>query len=199
MEDKRFKTIVILGLIAIFVTVTGLTVAFASYSQDLKINGTAKVNMSKWEVKFANLSTPTTTGGVVVNTAPTLQLDDTYIGDYSVDFTKPNSSISYTFDVVNNGTFDAKLSTLTVPTPTCTGTGDNAETDAQNVCNSLTYTLTKADGSAFSVNEVIPAGDTGNSISLKLTLSYGDVTAENLPKDDVTISNLQIVATYIPE
>lgn len=199
MEEKRFKTIVILGLIAILVTVSGLTVAFANYSQELKINGTAKVNMSKWEVKFANLSAPTTTGGVVVNTAPTLQLDDTYIGDYSVDFTKPNSSISYTFDVVNNGTFDAKLSTLTIPTPTCTGTGDNATADAKNVCDKLTYTLTKADGSAFSVNEVIPAGDTGNSISLKLTLSYGDVAAESLPKDDVSISNLQIVATYIPE
>ncbi len=197
MEDKRFKTIVILGLIAIFVTVTGLTVAFASYSQDLKINGTAKVNMSKWEVKFANLSTPTTTGGVVVNTAPTLQLDDTYIGDYSVDFTKPNSSISYTFDIVNNGTFDAILSTLTIPTPTCTGTGDNAEIDAKNVCDKLTYTLTDTeDESPFTVNQGISPGE---KTTVRLTLSYGDVTAENLPKDDVTISNLQIVATYTQE
>ena len=197
MEEKRFKTIVILGLIAILLTVSGLTVAFANYSQELKINGTAKVNKSKWEVKFANLSTtPVITGGVTVNTQPQLKLDDTYIGDYDVEFTKPNSSISYTFDVINNGTFDAKLSTLVIPTPTCTGTGDNATVDAQNVCDKLTYTLTKADGQSFVADQVITAG---NSVSLKLTLSYGDVAEENLPKDDVAISNLQIVATYIPE
>lgn len=200
MQEKRFKTVVIVGLLAIFITVTGLAVAFANYSQELKINGVAKVSKTKWEVKFANLSNATTTGEVDLVTVPTLQLDDTYIGDYSVTFEKPNSSISYTFDVVNNGTFDAKLSTLTIPTPICTGTGNNADVDAKNVCDNLTYTLTKADGTAFAVNEVIPAGETGNSVSLKLTLSYGDVTdASKLPVDDVSISNLQIVATYIPE
>lgn len=196
MEEKRFKKVVIFSLIAIFITISGLCVAFANQTAELKVIGTAKVNKTKWEIKFDNLSTPTTMNGVTIDTAPTIQNDSTYIGDYRIVFTKPNSSVSYTFDVVNNGTFDAKLNSLTIPTSVCTGNGADATIDATNVCNYLTYTLTKADGSPFSVNSIVSSE---NSVSLKLTLSYGDIPQENWPKDDVEISNLQIAANFISE
>lgn len=196
MEEKRFRKVVIFCLIAIFITISGLCVAFANQTAELKIMGTAKVNKTKWEIKFANLSTPTLVNGVTVETEPTIQNESTYIGDYHVVFTKPNSSVSYTFDVVNNGTFDAKLNSIAIPTPTCTGNGANAEEDATNVCNYLTYILTKADGTPFDVNSIVKAED---SVSLKLTLSYGNIPQVNWPKDDVEISNLQIVANFISE
>ena len=196
MEEKRFRKVVIFCLIAIFMTISGLCVAFANQTAELKIMGTARVNKTKWEIKFANLSTPTVVNGVTIDTAPTIQNDSTYIGDYHIVFTKPNSSVSYTFDVVNNGTFDAKLNSLTIPTPVCTGNGESATFDATNVCNYLTYTLTNIDGTAFDVNSVVKAEE---SVSLKLTLSYGDIMQENWPKDDVEISNLQIVANFISD
>lgn len=196
MEEKRFRKVVVFSLLVIFLTVSGLCIAFANQTAELKIMGTAKVNKTKWEIKFANLSAPTIVNGATIDTAPTIQNESTYIGDYRVTFTKPNSSISYTFDVVNNGTFDAKLNSLTIPTPTCTGTGANAETDANNVCNYLSYKLTKIDGTPFDVNSIISPE---NSVSLKLTLSYGNILKENWPQDDVEISNLQIVANFISE
>lgn len=196
MEEKRFRKVVIFSLVAIFITITGLCIAFANQTAELKIMGTAKVNKTKWEIKFANLSTPTLVNGAVVETEPTIQNEATYIGDYRVNFDKPNSSVSYTFDVVNNGTFDAKLNSITIPTPTCTGNGETGVEDATNVCNYLTYTLTKEDGTPFAVNSVLSKE---SSVTLKLTLSYGDIPQENWPKNDVEISNLQIVTNFISE
>lgn len=196
MEEKRFRRVVIFSLAAILITISGLCVAFANQTAELKIMGTAKVSKTKWEIKFENLSTPTLVNEVSVETAPTIQNEATYIGDYRVNFIKPNSSVSYTFDVVNNGTFDAKLNALNIPTPICTGTGENAETDAANVCDYLTYTLTKADGTPFELNSVISKE---SRVSLKLTLSYGDIAQDDWPQNDVEISNLQIVANFISE
>lgn len=196
MEEKRFRKVVVFSLLAIFITISGLCIAFANQTAELKIMGTAKVSKTKWEIKFANLSTPALVNGVTVETEPTIQNEATYIGDYRVNFDKPNSSVSYTFDVVNSGTFDAKLNSITIPTPTCTGNGANAIEDATNVCDYLTYTLTKADGTPFSINSIVSKED---SVSLKLTLSYSDIPQEKWPKDDVEISNLQIVANFISD
>lgn len=190
-KDRGTK---ILAIVAICVAVVGLTVGFAAFSSTLSINGTGTVNASSWQVRFENLSAVTKTGTATEVTAPTINTDDTNIGDYDVTFTTPGDSISYTFDVANNGTFDAEVSTITIPTPTCTGNGADATTDAANVCNNLSYTLTYADGTAIVASDKITAG---SKKTMKLTLTYSDaVTADLLPKDDVKISNLGITILY---
>lgn len=192
MEKERTNKI--LAIVAICVAVAGLTVGFAAFSSTLTINGTGTVKASNWQVRFENLSAVTKTGTASEVTAPTINTNDTNIGDYDVTFTTPGDSISYTFDVANNGTFDAEVTTVTIPTPTCTGTGANAETDATNVCNNLTYTLTYADGTAINVADALTASQ---KKTLKLTLTYGtSITADKLPSDDVAISNLGITVLY---
>lgn len=192
MEKERTNKI--LAIVAICVAVAGLTVGFAAFSSTLTINGTGTVKASNWQVRFENLSAVTKTGTASEVTAPTINTNDTNIGDYDVTFTTPGDSISYTFDVANNGTFDAEVTTVTIPTPTCTGTGANAETDATNVCNNLTYTLTYADGTAINVADALTASQ---KKTLKLTLTYGtSITADKLPSDDVEISNLGITVLY---
>ncbi len=187
----------ILSVIAILLAVGGLSIGFAALSQDLTIGGTADVKGSSWDVHFENLQNTATLGDAVVNTAPTIAASTTHIGDFDISLTSPLDSVTYTFDVVNDGTFEAKISSLVIPTPTCTGTAldpTQQTADATNVCDNITYTLTYADDTSLNVNDVLAAN--GGTVSMKLTLAYGDVTADLLPSADVNIDNLAITIGY---
>lgn len=191
MNDKNAKVVMVGAIIAMIVIVG---VGFALFSENLSINGSGKVTASSWKVKFTNLSSATLVGKAQEVVTPTISDEDTHIGDYSVTFTNPGDSISYTFDVKNEGTFDAKVSSIVVNTPSCTGTGANATTDAANVCKNLTYTLTYADGSAIAAEDTLAAGATK---SMKLVLTYStSITASELPTNDVQISNLDATIVY---
>ena len=204
MNDKGFKIGVLVALIAMIVVVG---VGFAAFTTTLNINGTAKVEASSWDIHFEKcpatepycLATTNSQVGsgvkstTVVNVEP--KLTDTTISDWDVTFKTPGDTVVYKFNVVNGGSFDAKISTFALPTPTCTGTGENADVDAENVCKHLEYRLTH--------DAVIPDVKVGNSLNkgtsdmYELTLKYkDDVTAAELPKGEVTISNLGFSIVY---
>ena len=206
MNDKGFKVGVLVALIAMIVVVG---VGFAAFTTTLNINGTAKVEASSWNVHFADLgngmvTTNTQTG--IASTATVVAeptLTDTTINDWSVTFKTPGDSVRIVFSVQNQGTFDAKVSSLKLPTPVCTGTGDNAEVDAENVCKHLEYKLTTSDDAPYTEGTVLyyfaePEDESKPWYhSLHLTLTYkDDVPAEELPKGEVTISNLGFSIVY---
>ena len=113
-----------------------------------------------------------------------------------MSLTTPGDSVTYKFEVVNDGTFDAKISSVTIPTPVCTGSGESKVTDETNICSNLSYTLTYDDENNTPVllNDTLNAGETKN---MKLTLTYSaDLASELLPKNDVDISNLSIAIIY---
>ncbi len=190
MEKER--KIKVLSVAALLVAVLGLTVAFAALSQTLTINGSATVNTATWDIHFNNLSEPTLTGDAAVTTAPTIDTKGTTIGNYALKLTKPGDSVTYTFDVVNSGTINAKITDLVkADTPTCTGTGDSTTADAKVICDGLTYTLTYTDGgAAVAKDDTLNANETKN---LTLELSF---ESDSLPANDVEISNLGITITY---
>ena len=202
MNDKGFKVGVLVALIAMIVVVG---VGFAAFTTTLNINGTAKVEASSWNIHFANctggncLKTSNTQAisGIksttVVNTEPTLT--DTTISDWDVTFKTPGDNITYEFYVKNDGSFDAKISTLELPTPTCTGTGENAEADAANVCKHLEYKLVNEYGVPVAVGETLRKTTGLKNYYLKLQYK-DDVTDEELPKGEVTISNLGFSIVY---
>lgn len=193
MKDKKTWTTFTI-IIAIIAVVTFAGIAYAAFSQQLDINGSATVSATSWKIKFANLQPVSKTGSAKELTAPTINTNDTKIGDYSVTLTLPGDSVSYSFDVVNEGTLDAQISSLTIPTPTCTGSGDNSTADATNVCDNISYTLKYSDGTAVQTSDALEAGKTK---SMVLTLTYSsNVTADKLPKNDVAISNLSAAIVY---
>ena len=190
-KQRKVKT---LSIVALIVAVLGLTVAFASLSQTLTINGTAKVETATWDIKFANLSAATKTGAAEVTTEPTLQDDSTALKTFAIKLTKPGDSVTYTFDVKNSGTIDAIITGIVPETikPVCTGvSATNAEADAKIICDGLTYSLTYTDdGKAVAKNDTLAAGETKN-LTLKLAFE-----SDSLPTDDVNISGLDIALTY---
>lgn len=186
MEKRKMG--IISGGVLVLALVAMVGIVYAAYSQTLNINGTATVKSPKWEIKFANLANVKLTGKAKEVTSPTIKGNDTTIGDYSVLFSQPGDSVTYTFDIVNNGTLDATAlkSSITGLNPECTGTGEKAEEDAANVCKYLTYSWEFPDE-----DETISlkAGNTLTGVSL--TLKYADdIPSEEFPTNDVAISGL---------
>lgn len=188
MEKKKEK-IIGAGII-VFALVVAIGVVYAAYTQSLYIDGNATVKANSWKIRFANLSEVKLTGEAQQLTAPTINTNDTTIGDYSVLISKPGDSITYTFDIVNEGTFNATAPIPTVTAPTCTGVGENATEDAANVCKYLTYTLTIPE-SAIQDGSIINLPNKTTITGCTLTLTYSaDVPHTELPTNDVAISGL---------
>lgn len=198
MERKR--SYIIIWIIAFLVSIVAVSISYAALNTTLKIDGDAKALASNWKIKYANLSNVETTGKAEEITAPTINTNDTTVGDYSVTLTAPGDSITYKFDVVNEGTFDAEITSFTLPTPTCKGSGTNADIDADNVCKNLEYTLKYDNGTSVAQgDELKNKNDTSGAHTkhLVLKLTYkSEVSAEELPKEDVTINNLGITTIY---
>ncbi|MBP3635260.1 MAG: hypothetical protein J6J17_02210 [Bacilli bacterium] len=195
-------------LIILAIALIGMTIVYAALSQTLNITSTAKVKASTWDIHFANLSEATKVGGANVTTPPTLA--STTISGLDVSLVKPGDSVSYTFDVVNNGSIDANLGTYTINTKgngiTCTdSSGSTTSSNATNVCNNLIFTLTYntattaaqtgtaiSAGTAVAKNQKLKAGQT---VKLKLTVTFNSA-ATSVPTSDVTISGLNSTLVY---
>ena len=144
-------------LIAILVIgVITITVVFAALSSTLTIKSAATVKGGSWNVLFVN--------GTGVGTTPTsapatrqpyfdgaVSLTATTIQTVHVVLTQPGDSLTYNFKIRNNGSIDARLSTINAVTPTCTPSGADATLVCANVTRTLKYagTATKvSDGTA---------------------------------------------------
>jgi len=107
-KERKIKT---LSLVALVVAVLGLTVAFAALSQTLTINGSASVNAAEWDIHFENLETYAQ-GNASVDKTPVLQ--STTITDMNFTITKPGEYAEIFVDIVNNGTINAKISSIEI-------------------------------------------------------------------------------------
>ena len=200
MTDK--KTIGFAALIAVLVSVVGGLVVYAAVSQRLEIEGSATFVPESWKVNFDTLSNPATlTGEASVVTAPTLA--DTLISDFKVVLTREGDSITYTFDIENNGSINAKLTSYVLGTPSCEGTAPTALADEAIVCGpDLTYTLKYVSGDLstngltagnnVAINDMLKK-QTTVKVALKLEFS-GDAAV--LPTNIVQISGLDSYLLY---
>lgn len=183
MEKRR--TIQNLTIIVLGIAMIVMTVGYASYSSTLEIKGDAIVTAAKWDIHFANITTGknatignTTSTPAVVNGLVTFN-------------TTLNPGETYTFDVdvVNAGTFNAKLATIT-------GSGYYADYDSNNIGEQaaqtpitveqtlsdktifyqndyLTYTVAYKDGTPLAINDSLPKlGETGSTKTLTVTVKY---------------------------
>ena len=109
---EKTRKVKIISLIVLVIMVLGLTVAFAALSQTLTINGSAAVNAASWDIHFENLTLSEKTGTAEVSGTP--QLTGTVISGINVSLNKPGDKIVYEFDLVNNGSIEAKLTNINV-------------------------------------------------------------------------------------
>ena len=191
MKDNK-KALYGLVVLALVLSVIGISIGFAAMSTELTIGGTTTVVPANWKIKFQNLSKVTGDDALIV-TAPQIT-SDTHIGNYAIKLSKPGDKVVYKFDVANSGTLDAELTSYTFANPTITGTGDKATEDAAIVRNNLTYTLTYNDAGKTAVQ----VGDELNkedSKELVLTVEYNQ-NATELPENEVSITGMDVTFVY---
>ena len=196
MKEKTYKT---LAVIALIVAVTGLSIAYAAYSETLTINGSAKVVASQWDIHFENLAESIVSNNGVSLSDPEFETDEvTKITGFKAQLTAPGDSVTYKFDVVNDGTLAAKLSSFTAGQITaCTADPESdpvaTNGEVQAVCADLTYTLTYEDGTEIKVNDELSGG---TSKKLKLTVAWDENSkAETSGNIDVTLGETILIYT----
>lgn len=188
VEKKRSFKIVLIATLAI--AIIGIGLSFASMSTVLDIHGYASMNTANWDVHFENLTQATITGEAIEEEKPVITNKSTSISTFGVKLIAPKDTVSYSFEVKNAGGIEAKLTSVTIPTPTCTGTGITKDEDEKLVCPNLTYTLTYRDGTKLAVGDVLKKGE---SKKLILKLSY---QGSSLPVNEINITNLAIAMIY---
>lgn len=188
---------VLLGVLAI--GLIGITVAYAALTQQLKIEGTAKVASSKWDVHFGTVSVVGNAQGYA--TAGTLAKtgETTIAGDIGT-LKAPGDSITYTFDIENAGDINAIIDTVTGGQSfTCTSATKSV---ADAVCKDLTYSIKYTDGNATIAKGDKLAKATNSSTPTKknvtLTLTYKS-TATTVASEDVTVTADPMTITYVQD
>ncbi|MFR5756561.1 MAG: hypothetical protein ACLUD7_03910 [Lachnospiraceae bacterium] len=171
-KERRTKALVVVVLL---IVVAGLTIAFAALSTTLNINGTAYLDAAKWGIRFENLSEPVKLGtAAVTGTAEIEETKSAEITGINVSLSTPGDKVTYTVDLVNKGTINAKI--------------DNIE---KTVLTSeqqryLTFKVTDQNEKEISQGDILSAGETRN---LTITIEFiKDLTKEDLPKQTSTIS-----------
>lgn len=189
---KTKKIFSLIGILFITcVSVIGISFTYASITSKLSIDGYASMNSMKWSVHFQNLSNANLKGTTLEVNKPTLKNNSTSISDFEVKFMNINDGVNYTFDVINDGDLDAKISSIVIPKPVCTSTGDTAYEDSSLICDNLNYSLTYLDGTEIQIGDTL---EKGQSKSLVLKLEY---LGTKLPQNVVEISGLSIALIYV--
>lgn len=203
MEKER--KIKIISLVALLVTVLGLTVAFAALSQTLTINGSANVDSATWNIHFEEQNYFASCRTYYLGeSGMNYNDDDTHchgnglsndkkIININYYLTRPGNAEEIDFRIVNEGTIDAVIDDIKINEPsnyitdgyvdettgeiipTKTATDEEIKLYKENVIYRLFYTDT---------NEELKKGDVikaGNEKNVTIRYEY-KMSATDIPK-----------------
>ena len=168
-KERRTKALVVVVLL---IVVAGLTIAFAALSTTLNINGTAYLDAAKWGIRFENLSEPVKLGtAAVTGTAEIEETKSAEITGINVSLSTPGDKVTYTVDLVNEGTINAKIEKTTL---------------IEEQQKYLTFKVTYKDGKEVREGDILSKVERKNLI---ITIEFiKDLTKEDLPTNTSTIS-----------
>lgn len=175
MENKKKKERGVLLLLIVAVLL--MTIGFAAYTQTLNINGTVTVKGSPWNVHYVENSI-TPTDGSVTATNPTI--DKTNF-KFTVTLEKPGDFYEATLNVINDGTFDATLNSITLTAL------DAAE--AKFLKYSVTYDGTTYEATRTGLNSSLPFASGSNTKAVKVRVEYiQPESSADLPQENVDVT-----------
>ena len=189
MSNDKFKNAI---LIILAVCLIGITVAYATLSQNLDISGVAKVGKTSWNIHFTKVLTPKAEGYAEGGKA-TLNSDSTVLTVSEGILKVPGDTITYVFDVINEGDLDAEVETVLTTIDSCKASDDT--TDVTMYCDKIKYDLVYQD-----TKEAVKKNDQllkGESKTLNLIITY-DKNKEltSLPTSPITLSNITSTINY---
>ena len=114
LNPNRKSLYIILSIVIILVLT--LTIVYASLSTTLNINGNAEVSAANWDIHLANVQLNSSSA---TSNTPTISNKTT--ATFSTTLSKPGDFYEFTIDVVNDGSIDAMIDSIT-KTPELTDT-----------------------------------------------------------------------------
>ena len=173
-DRKTLYMILSIVLISIF----SLTIVYAALSVTLNIQGNAQVVASTWDIHLDNVKV---TSGSVSGTTPSITSPTT--ATFSTTLNMPGDFYEFTIDVVNDGSIDAMIDSVTKE-PTLT------ETQAKY----LNYIIEYQNGESISTKQLVSKN---SYVRLKVRVEFRkDVIASDLPTTSETL-NLAFTVNYI--
>ena len=178
MKENRKKTI----RISILILILLIGIGYAALKTTLKVDGTVNIDKATWDVHFENVNT--TSGSVTASPAPTTNNIDTTEMTYTINFTKPGDFYEFTVDIVNNGTIDAMIETIS----------NNVYANAQSTTpitlpSYLKSTITYDNGIQMKENQLLPKknGNTKTKETIRVRIEFKkDISVSDLPSDGDT-------------
>ena len=176
MQKQKNIQVALIGVLAF--AVLFMSVGFAAYAQTLNINGTATVGTNKWSVHFRENSLQKVDGTVE---GENLTLDTaTTTANFKVKLNKPGDFYAFSVDVINDGTFDAVLNSITMTQLT--------EDEAKLLKFSVSYNGTEYT-SATNIMDTLNYNAGNNTKNVIVRVDYrSDIAAEDLPAADTEVS-----------
>ena len=116
-------------LVVLLILILAMTFAYAAYTTQLSINGTAEI-VGEWNVKIVNIEAQDVSDGCDYGSS---QYTDT-TATFDAKLMKPGDSITYVITIENAGTIDAKLDKATY-------------TEQEDGSDAILYTTTEPDSS----------------------------------------------------
>jgi len=187
-RNERTRNII---LIVLAVCLIGITVAYATLSQNLKISGVANVDKTSWNIHFTNVLTPKVEGQATGGKA-TLNTGSTVLTVSEGTLSAPGDKITYIFDVINEGDLPAEVETTLTNMEGCASEDGS---DVSIFCNKIGLDLVYAD-----TKEKVQKSDrllSGETKTLNLIITYDkDKLLTSLPTSSITLSNITSTINY---
>ena len=187
-RNERTRNII---LIVLVVCLIGITVAYATLSQNLNISGVANVNKTSWNIHFTNVLTPKVEGQATGGKA-TLNSGSTVLTISEGTLSAPGDKITYIFDVINEGDLPAEVETTLTQMESCTAEDGS---DVSIFCNKIGLDLVYAE-----TKEKVQKSDrllSGETKTLNLIITYDkDKLLTSLPTSPITLSNITSTINY---
>ena len=187
-RNERTRNII---LIVLAVCLIGITVAYATLSQNLNISGVANVDKTSWNIHFTNVLTPKVEGQATGGKA-VLNSGSTVITISEGTLSAPGDKIVYTFDVINEGDLPAEVETTLTQMESCKAENGS---DVSIFCNKIGLDLVYAD-----TKEKVQKSDrllSGETKTLNLIITYDkDKLLTSLPTSPMTLSNITSTINY---
>lgn len=171
MKNNRKEKGVIILLILVAIL---MTVGFANFAENLNIKGNITVKSSKWSVHYDDTTYTESTGSVAAS--PKTITNTGY--EFTATLNKPGEFYEATIKVVNDGTFGATLTGITMSTL--------SEEQQKYLTYTVTYDGTEYTASATGLNVAL---DSGKDATVKVKVAY--IQPENsadLPESTETIT-----------
>ena len=188
MKVKNLENI-ILSVLAI--CLIGITIAYATLSQNLDISGVATVKKGEWNIHFTKLLTPKSEGDATAGKA-VLNGDSTVITISDGILSAPGDKITYEFDVINEGDIDAEVELTSTQMENCRA--ENG-TDVTSFCNKIEFELFYKDTKTPVAKGDKLLGKEEKTLNLVITYDKNrDLTS--LPTSPIILSNITSIINY---